>query len=92
MRLLRVSSCAERFIRTFKKNPLNQYLPDRRGTLPRPDRVQADYNESWLIERHGHRLLAQFRRIAAPQVWRRSWRILALVNSGQAMLYALVRV
>lgn len=57
------NGCAERFIRTLKKNLLwvrtfetVEYL--RQALLE----FQRRYNEEWLIERHGHQSPAQFRR------------------------------
>ena len=72
------NGCAERFIRTLKENLLwvrtFQTVEDLRLALiePIPDRPRESpgfaenfrrtYNEFWLIERHGHRSPAQFRR------------------------------
>ncbi len=57
------NGCAERFIRTLKENLLwvqtFATLEDLREALIA---FQKTYNEQWLIERHGHRSPAQFRR------------------------------
>ncbi len=57
------NGCAERFIRTLKENLLWV------GTFPTVEELRLaliafrrTYNEHWLIERHGHRSPAQFRR------------------------------
>jgi len=57
------NGCAERFIRTLKENLLwvrtFRTVEDLRLALIE---FRRTYNESWLIERHGHRSPAQFRR------------------------------
>lgn len=55
--------CAERFIRTLKENP--PWVGTFRNVEePRLALIEfrRTYNENWLIERHGHRSPAQFRR------------------------------
>ena len=57
------NGCAERFIRTLKENLLSvrtyRTVEELRHALIE---FRRTYNESWLIERHGHRSPAQFRR------------------------------
>ena len=57
------NGCAERFIRTLKENLLwvrtFQTVEELRLALLE---FRQTYNEHWLIERHGHRSPAQFRR------------------------------
>jgi transposase InsO family protein len=57
------NGCAERFIRTLKENLLwvqtFDTVEDLREALIA---FRKTYNEDWLIERHGHRSPAQFRR------------------------------
>ena len=57
------NGCAERFIRTLKENLLwvrtFRTVEDLRRALID---FRQTYNENWLIERHGHRSPAQFRR------------------------------
>ena len=65
------NGCAERFIRTLKENPASsagqallwvrtfQTVEELRLA---PTEFRQTYNEHWLIERHGHRSPAQFRR------------------------------
>ena len=57
------NGCAERFIRTLKENPLwvrtSATVEELRLALLE---FRDRYNEHWLIERHGHRSPAQFRR------------------------------
>jgi transposase InsO family protein len=57
------NGCAERFIRTLKENLLwirtFQTVEELRLALVD---FRQTYNERWLIERHGHRSPAQFRR------------------------------
>ena len=57
------NGCAERFIRTLKENLLwvttFRTVEELRLALIH---VRQTYNEHWLIERHGHRSPAQFRR------------------------------
>jgi putative transposase len=57
------NGCAERFIRTLKENLLwvrtFDTIEDLREALIS---FRRTYNEEWLIERHGHRSPAQFRR------------------------------
>ena len=65
------NGCAERFIRTLKENPASSAgqallwvrtfatLEELRLALLE---FRQTYNENWLIERHGHRSPAQFRR------------------------------
>ena len=57
------NGCAERFIRTLKENLLwvrtFRTVEELRLALIE---FRRTYNESWLIERHGHRSPAQFRR------------------------------
>jgi transposase InsO family protein len=57
------NGCAERFIRTLKENLLwvrtFETVEELRLALLE---FQTTYNEHWLIERHGHRSPAQFRR------------------------------
>ena len=57
------NGCAERFIRTLKENLLwvrpFETVEELRLVLLE---FQTTYNEHWLIERHGHRSPAQFRR------------------------------
>jgi transposase InsO family protein len=57
------NGCAERFIRTLKENLLwvrtFHTVEELRLALIE---FQRTYNEHWLIERHGHRSPAQFRR------------------------------
>ena len=57
------NGCAERFIRTLKENLLwvrtFRTVEELRLALLKFKRT---YNEHWLIERHGHRSPAQFRR------------------------------
>jgi putative transposase len=57
------NGCAERFIRTLKENLLwvRTFRTVEELRLALIDFRQA-YNERWLIERHGHRSPAQFRR------------------------------
>lgn len=63
------NGCAERFIRTLKENLLwvrtFQTVEELRLALLEFRRA---YNEHWLIERHGHRSPAQFRRDQMDQV------------------------
>jgi putative transposase len=57
------NGCAERFIRTLKENLLwvrtFRTVEELRLALIE---FRKAYNERWLIERHGHRSPAQFRR------------------------------
>lgn len=57
------NGCAERFIRTLKENLLwirtFETVEQLRQALLE---FQRSYNEHWLIQRHGHRSPAQFRR------------------------------
>jgi len=55
------NGCAERFIRTLKKNLLwaRAFRTVEELRLDLIDFRQT-YNETWLIERHGHRSPAQF--------------------------------
>ena len=57
------NGCAERFIRTLKENLLwvsaFRTVEELRLTLIA---FRRTYNENWLIQRHGHRSPAQFRR------------------------------
>jgi len=57
------NGCAERFIRTLKENLLwvrtFRTVEELRLALIH---FRRTYNECWLIERHGHRSPAQFRR------------------------------
>ena len=57
------NGCAERFIRTLKENLLwvrtFETVEELRQALLA---FRQTYNESWLIQRHGHRSPAQFRR------------------------------
>ena len=57
------NGCAERFIRTLEENLLwvrtFHTVEERRRALID---FRWTYNENWLIERHGHRSPAQFRR------------------------------
>lgn len=57
------NGCAERFIRTLKENLLwvrtFETVEDLRQALLE---FRKTYNENWLIERHGHRSPARFRR------------------------------
>ena len=57
------NGCAERFIRTLKENLLGvrtfATVEELRLALIE---FQQTYNEHWLIERHGYRSPAQFRR------------------------------
>ena len=57
------NSCAERFIRTLKENLLwvRTFRTVEELRLALID-FRRTYNENWLIERHGHRSPAQFRR------------------------------
>ena len=57
------NGCAERFIRTLKENLLwvRTFRTVEELRLALLDFRQT-YNEHWLIERHGHRSPAQFRR------------------------------
>jgi putative transposase len=57
------NGCAERFIRTLKENLLwvRTFRDVEELRLALIDFRQT-YNERWLIERHGHRSPAQFRR------------------------------
>jgi putative transposase len=57
------NGCAERFIRTLKENLLwvRTFRTVEELRLALIDFRQT-YNECWLIERHGHRSPAQFRR------------------------------
>ena len=57
------NGCAERFIRTLKENLLwvRTFRTVEELRLALLDFRQI-YNEHWLIERHGHRSPAQFRR------------------------------
>ena len=57
------SGCAERFIRTLEENLLwvRTFHTVDELRLALLDFRQA-YNEHWLIERHGHRSPARFRR------------------------------
>ena len=57
------NGCAERFIRTLKENLLwirtFDAIKELQATL---QKFKEDYNEQWLIQRHGHRSPNQFRR------------------------------
>ena len=56
------NGCAERFIRTLKENLLRVRTFDTIGELqPALQKFKEDYNEEWLIQRHGHRSPNQFR-------------------------------
>ena len=57
------NGCAERFIRTLKENLLwvRTFRTVEELRLALLD-FRRTYNEHWLIERHGHRSPAQFRR------------------------------
>jgi transposase InsO family protein len=57
------NGCAERFIRTLKENLLwvRTFRTVEELRLALID-FRRTYNENWLIERHGHRSPAQFRR------------------------------
>ena len=57
------NGCAERFIRTLKENLLwiRNFRTVEELRLALID-FRRTYNENWLIERHGHRSPAQFRR------------------------------
>lgn len=57
------NGCAERFIRTLKENLLwvRTFRTVEELRLALVD-FKRSYNENWLIERHGHRSPAQFRR------------------------------
>ena len=57
------NGCAERFIRTLKENLLwvRTFHTVEELRLALLD-FRRTYNEHWLIERHGHRSPAQFRR------------------------------
>jgi transposase InsO family protein len=57
------NGCAERFIRTLKENLLgvSTFRTVEQLRLALID-FRRTYNEGWLIERHGHRSPAQFRR------------------------------
>jgi len=57
------NGCAERFIRTLKENLLWVRVFDAVDELQAAlQEFRLTYNERWLIERHGHRSPAQFRR------------------------------
>jgi len=57
------NGCAERFIRTLKENLLWVRIFDTVDELQAAlQEFRLTYNERWLIERHGHRSPAQFRR------------------------------
>ena len=57
------NGCSERFIRTLQENRLwvktIRTVEERRQALID---FRRTYHENWLIERHGHRSPAQFRR------------------------------
>ena len=57
------NGCAERFIRTLKENLLWIRTFDAIKELQAAlQKFKEDYNEQWLIQRHGHRSPNQFRR------------------------------
>ena len=58
------NGCAERFVRTLKENLLwvRTFATVEELRLALLDESRDFYNEHWLIERHGHRSPAQFRR------------------------------
>ena len=57
------NGCAERFIRTLKENLLwVRTFRDVEKLRLALIAFRQTYNEHWLIERHGHRSPAQFRR------------------------------
>ena len=57
------NGCAERFIRTLKENLLwVRTFATVEELRPALLEFRQAYNEHWLIERHGHRSPAQFRR------------------------------
>jgi putative transposase len=57
------NGCAERFIRTLKENLLwVRTFPTVEDLRLALIDFRRTYNENWLIERHGHRTPAQFRR------------------------------
>jgi len=57
------NGCAERFIRTLKENLLWVHSFNTVEELQIAlQEFRQTYNEHWLIERHGHRSPAQFRR------------------------------
>ena len=57
------NGCAERFIRTLKENLLWVRAFDTIEELQVAlQKFKDDYNEQWLIQRHGHRSPNQFKR------------------------------
>ena len=63
------NGCAERFIRTLKENLLwvrtFTSIDDLQAAL---QKVKDEYNDHWLIQRHGHRSPNQFRRSAMDKI------------------------
>ena len=55
------NGCAERFIRVLKKPALGPAFRHRPGAAPGAPGVQADLNQTWIIERHGYRTPAEVR-------------------------------
>ena len=63
------NGCAERFIRTLKENLLWVRTFDTIEELQAAlQKFREDYNEHWLIQRHGHRSPSQFRRDAMDKI------------------------
>ena len=63
------NGCAERFIRTLKENLLWLRTFDTiEGLQTVLKKFRDDYNEQWLIQRHGHRSPNQFRRDAMDKI------------------------
>ena len=63
------NGCAERFIRTLKENLLWVRTFDTIEELQTAlKQFKRDYNEHWLIQRHGHRSPNQFRRDAMDKI------------------------
>ena len=63
------NGCAERFIRTLKENLLRVKSFDSIQELQAAlQKFKDEYNEHWLIQRHGHRSPNQFRRDAMDNI------------------------
>ena len=63
------NGCSERFIRTLKENLLWVKIFDTIEKLQAALRkFKENYNEEWLIPRHGHRTPNQFRRDAMDKI------------------------
>jgi transposase InsO family protein len=63
------NGCAERFIRTLKENLLWVRTFDTIEELQAAlQKFKDDYNDQWLIQRHGHRSPNHFRRDAMDRI------------------------